>query len=300
MEIDSYNSFHYTAVGLIFAAILLNTFLIYFCLRIKTLTRDLKLIIAIAAAEYFVPIVVLIDYIYYCIHGERLIHISLGCQVLGFLTTVIYYFEILLNVFLAAERLCKVLEVRLPGFVYFVLYSNTLVFLFLLSYCTSQNLMIPATSELTCVLAVTTSILGSITYHYLLFGFFLGIVIISFCYYKLAKSITNLKNFIEIEAISNRHKRVDSVNPKYNSASIKIYIILILYTICMFGSIFFHLLESSLHYTWGKINQTILITNQVAQILFIIGILTNSTLLLTIHTGIRKEVTFFYRHMKCW
>ncbi|KAI9297776.1 hypothetical protein K502DRAFT_346706 [Neoconidiobolus thromboides FSU 785] len=275
-------------------------FLIYFALRIKPITRDLKLIIAVAAAEYFVPIVVLIDYIYYSVTKQRLIHITLGCQILGFLINAVYYFEVQLNVFLAAERLCKVLKIKLPKYIFLPLHINAISFILLILYCATQNLMAPASSDLICMLSVTDSIIGSITYHYLVLSFFIGVLIVSFCYYKLARNITYMKDFIQIEISSVPTSGKDNRISSLNSATIRLYIILVVYVVCMSGSVLFHLLESSLHYSWGELNQTIVIINQVGQILFVIGILANSSLLLILHTGIAKEVKMFYKSIKCW
>ncbi|KAI9291398.1 hypothetical protein K502DRAFT_368476 [Neoconidiobolus thromboides FSU 785] len=198
----SYNYFHYSIISLMFVTIILNTFLIYFCFRIKPMTKDLKLIVAVASVEYFAPLVLLIDFSYYLVTGQRLIHITLGCQILGFLVNILYYFEVQLSVFLAAERLHKIIKIKLPKYIFLPLHINAISFIALLLYCATQNLMTPASSDLMCMLSVMDSLISSITYHYLVLSFFFGVSIISFCYYKLARNVTNIKFFVQIEAAS--------------------------------------------------------------------------------------------------
>ncbi|KAI9296058.1 hypothetical protein K502DRAFT_364421 [Neoconidiobolus thromboides FSU 785] len=160
--------------------------------------------------------------------------------------------------------------------------------------------MTPASSDLMCMLSVMDSLISSITYHYLVLSFFFGVSIISFCYYKLARNVTNIKIFVQIEAASESTVIKNKKIPSLNSAAIRIYTILIVYVVCMSGSVFFLLLESSLHYMSKEVNQTIITMNQIVEILFVIGILANSSLLLILHTGISKEASVFYKSTKFW
>ncbi|KAI9294250.1 hypothetical protein K502DRAFT_366024 [Neoconidiobolus thromboides FSU 785] len=293
-DYDSLFSINYLIIGLAFLAVILNSFLIYICLHVKPLTKDLKLIIAVAMVEFCAPLVISLDYLYYFIEGIKLIDTKIGCQVLGFIITIAYYYEIQINVFLALERLCKISEIELPKYVYLIIHLNGLSFIGLGIYCVSQHLMVPSATQLVCMYPVLNSIVGAVTYFYLIFSFFFGIIIISYCYYKLARNITNMKKFVEIEMNCNSNRVKSSRNTKYNVVFIKLYTILAIYTTCMFGSFLFHLLDGVFHYVFGKVNGTILIMNQLAEILFLIGILANSSFFLILHTGIAKEVKKFY------
>ncbi|KAI9294241.1 hypothetical protein K502DRAFT_350197 [Neoconidiobolus thromboides FSU 785] len=295
-------SINYFIIALAFVAVFLNNFLIFICFKVKPLTKDLKLIIAVASVELFAPLVTSIDYLHYFIYGIKLIKINLGCQILGFIIGAAYYYEIQINVFLALERLCKVSEIKLSKYVYLAIHLNGLGFIGLGIYCVSQHLMIPSATELICEYPVVNSIIGSITYFYSIFSFFIGVIIITCCYYKLARSVTKMKEFVQLEMNSNSNINRPKCDKKssYNSVFIKLYTILAIYTTCMFGSFLFHLLGSILHNVYGEVNPTVLVMNQLAEITFLIGILANSSFFLILHTGIANEAKKFYANIKCW
>ncbi|KAI9294248.1 hypothetical protein K502DRAFT_263581 [Neoconidiobolus thromboides FSU 785] len=301
-DYDSLFSINYFIIALAFVAVFLNTFLIFFCFKVRPLGADLKLIIAVASVELCAPLVTSIDYLYYFIHGIKLIKTEMGCQVLGFIITGAYYYEVQINVFLALERLCKISEMKLSKYVYIIIHTNGLIYVGLAIYCVSQHLMIPSATELICMYPVVNSTIGLITYYYLIFSFLFGIMIITYCYYKLARNITKMKEFVQLEMNSNSNinRPKSDRKSRYNIVFIKLYTILAIYTTCMFGSFLFHLLDSILHFVYGKVNATILIMNQLAEILFLVGILANSSFFLMLHTGIANEVKKFYTKVRCW
>ncbi|KAI9294247.1 hypothetical protein K502DRAFT_366022 [Neoconidiobolus thromboides FSU 785] len=298
-DYDFLFSINYLIIALAFVVIFLNTFLIYFCFKVRPFSKDLKLIVAVASVELCAPLVTSIDYIYYFIYDIKLIKINLGCQVLGFIITSAYYYEIQLNVFLALERLCKISEIKLSKYVYMAIHLNGLGFIGLAIYNVSQHLMIPSATEIICVHPVVNSTIGFVTYYYLIFSFLFGIMIITYCYYKLARNITNRQKFVEIEINCNINRPKSNENHKFNIVFIKLYTILAIYTTCMFGSFSFHLIDSILHFVYGKVNATILIINQLGEILFLVGILANSIFFLMLHTGIANEVKKFCSNIKC-
>ncbi|KAI9294254.1 hypothetical protein K502DRAFT_350209 [Neoconidiobolus thromboides FSU 785] len=301
-ENDRLFNFNYFGKVLGILSVCINTFLILMCSRVKPkpLAKDLKLIMAIAFVEYLIPFTTLISRIHYYVVGINLIDIDLGCQILGFIVTCAYYYEIQINVFLALERLCVVSKIKISKYIYLSIHLNGLIFIGLATYSVTQHLMVPSATKLICVHSVLNSIIGPVTYFYLVFSFLLGIAIISYCYYKLAKNILDMDKFVELELNSNLNPSESNRRSKYKKIFIRLNTVLIVYTTCMFGSFLFHLLNGIFHYIYGHVNPVILIMNQLGEFLFFIGIIANSCFFLILHSGIANEVKKSYNRIKFW
>ncbi|KAI9294249.1 hypothetical protein K502DRAFT_350204 [Neoconidiobolus thromboides FSU 785] len=269
-------------IALIAITILLNAFLIYFICRVPCANSSNN------------------KYDLFCCKEGKLTRYWVGLPNPWFFTTAAYYYEIQLSVSLAIERICKVLDIKLSKYIRPVVHINGLIYTVLMILCGSQHLMEASSSKLICIYPVVYSIIGSIAYYYLLSTFTIGISVISYCYYRLAKDITDMKNFVEIKISPNPSKLKDDKLSSYKLISIKLYTILIIYSTCMFGSILLYFFAGIFQYVYGEVNVTILVMNQLAETLFLIGILANSGLLLVLHRGIANEAKKVYTYIKCW
>ncbi|KAI9297794.1 hypothetical protein K502DRAFT_362958 [Neoconidiobolus thromboides FSU 785] len=252
----------------------------------------------LASLGYLSPIAVLSDLIYYFINGKKMIQTQYGCTVYGFIVLFIYQYEIILSSLLSIERLSKIKKPYLFSYIYHAIVINLILFTILLIACAVTNSFALSSTKVSCLLDVVNNVLASITYHYSLLNCLIAIIILIYSYYCLASQISGLSEIISVESEYNFEATSGIRFTSLKNASLKVYLILVVYGICMLGSLICLFIESTLKYKYGDFFKQAKDLNSTASLLFIFGMIFNVLLILTLHTGITNEVKCFIQKVR--
>ncbi|KAI9297826.1 hypothetical protein K502DRAFT_339922 [Neoconidiobolus thromboides FSU 785] len=132
-------------------ALITNSLLIVFASKIPKKSKDIPLIIMIAAIEYFGPLPLIIDLIYSKFYDHGLIETRIGCNLSGTITSIVFFFEIALSAFLAIERLSLFVKLKTTKILFSYLAISCLIFISLLISSASIDGFTPTLSEFTCL-----------------------------------------------------------------------------------------------------------------------------------------------------
>ncbi|KAI9297787.1 hypothetical protein K502DRAFT_346717 [Neoconidiobolus thromboides FSU 785] len=289
----TFTPFYLAVICVTSICLLTNSFLIYFASKLSFKGLDIKLIILLASLEYLAPIAVLSDLIYYSINGHKLIENQYGCSFYGFIILFIYQYEIMLSSLLSMERLAKIKKSSLFKYTYWPVVANLIIFTILLVTCAITNSFAISSSKISCLLDVTNSILASVTYHYSLLSCFIGVGLLVYSYYCIANEISELREIMSIESDSTIEVCSSNRFVGLKKATIKVYLILSIYGACMLSSLVCLFFESALKYEYGDSFEQARDLNSTATLLFVFGMIFNTLLVLTLHTGISNEVKHF-------
>ncbi|KAI9297792.1 hypothetical protein K502DRAFT_346722 [Neoconidiobolus thromboides FSU 785] len=251
---------------------------------------------ALASLEFLAPVAVLSDLIYYIINNQKLIETQSGCNFYGFMILFVYQYEIMLSSLLSMERLSKIKKSVLFNYSYHLIIINLIIFAISLIGCASTNSFAISSAKVSCLLNATNSILASVTYHYSLLSCFIAVGLLVYSYYCIAAEISGFEEIMsaELEANSETSNRKWSTSLK--KASLKVYLILTIYGTCMLGSLISLFFESTLKYRYGDTFEQAEDLNSAATLLFVFGMISNTLLVLTLHTGIANEVKRFIQN----
>ncbi|KAI9294377.1 hypothetical protein K502DRAFT_365910 [Neoconidiobolus thromboides FSU 785] len=277
---------------------ILNSFLIYLASKIKPRTKDINFIIAICCIEYLLPVVGWANTINAWITKKKATDTVLGCQILGFVTMSIFFFEVMVNALLAIERYSHITKQNLLLFFSIPALIASVVFIVLISISAAQNLFVKAASDSLCMVIPNNSLLTAITFYFFILCMFLGLLTIFYCYLKLAIYTNNVTKFIEIDGSSSHSVRAITKKPwSIKWVKIRIYTTLIAYGVCTFTSLLCGLAESIHAYVFGIGGDVQFILNLLTVILYLLGALTNSMLLLFLHAGISRQSKIFFKNI---
>ncbi|KAI9297825.1 hypothetical protein K502DRAFT_346755 [Neoconidiobolus thromboides FSU 785] len=289
--------FHLILVLTTLVAFTVNSFLIAFASMILKKTKDIPLIIMIASIEYLGPLPIIIDLVYSKLYGYGLIETKAGCNLSGAMTSFVYFFEIVLSAFLAVERLSLFIKSRIVKVLFYYLAISCLLFMSLLVGSASTNGFIPTLTDFTCVLNITDSILSIFTYFYLMVTTTINLIIIIGCYHYITKKVNGTQEFVNLSSFGNEAFKYRS--KIFQNAVTKIYITLFLYGIAMICSTIFFLLQGIFLYPSVIQNKHYsTISYYTATLAFLIGIIMNSIVILTTHTGVAIESRKAFRSFK--
>ncbi|KAI9297789.1 hypothetical protein K502DRAFT_67100 [Neoconidiobolus thromboides FSU 785] len=293
----AFSPFYLATICVTSICLIINSFLIYFASRLPLKGLDIKLIILLASLEFLAPIAVLSDLIYYFINGHKLIENQHGCSFYGFIILFIYQYEIMLSSLLSMERLSKVKDSGLFDYAYRPVAINLIVFTSLLIACATTNTFAISSSKISCLLDVTNSILASVTYHYSLSSCSIGVGLLTYSYYCIASKIGELKGIMLTEFESGSEVVGGKRTKSLKRATVKVYLILTVYGTCMLGSLISLFFESTFKYKYGDSFKYAEDLDSAATLLFVFGMISNTLLVLTLHTGISNEARHFIRKM---
>ncbi|KAI9298218.1 hypothetical protein K502DRAFT_362645 [Neoconidiobolus thromboides FSU 785] len=274
--------------------VILNSFILAFALQIRPRTRDIIFIVTICCIEYLTPLIGWANIVYFYITGIKALNQVVGCQILGFLSVTVFYYEVILNLILAIERLSHITKQPYLKKLYIPIAIMALSFFALLVTSASQHLLIASASNAICLMSPTYSLTTAITYFHFLISMFISSIAIFVCYVKIAFITNQAKKFIKIniETITDS-SNISQVSQNLKWATIRLFSILAVYIICTLGSIILFSVETYFEFKYGfgtPIQKTL---NSTAIFLFLSGSVTNSLILLFLHTGIAKQRQIF-------
>ncbi|KAI9297786.1 hypothetical protein K502DRAFT_323080 [Neoconidiobolus thromboides FSU 785] len=220
-----------------------------------------------------------------------------GCTFYGFTILFIYQYEIVLSSLLSMQRLSKIKKSSLYSYAYRPIMVNLIVFTVLLIACAATNTFSVSAVKISCLLDATKSVLASITYHYSILSCLIGVGLLVYSYYCLANEITGLREIMTLESEPNLEVTSNNRSTGLKKATVKVYLILSIYGACMLGSLICLLFESTFKYNYGGSFKQSPNLISAATLLFVFGMISNTLLVLTLHTGIAKEGKHFIRKL---
>ncbi|KAI9294382.1 hypothetical protein K502DRAFT_365914 [Neoconidiobolus thromboides FSU 785] len=260
--------------------------LIYIVVKLRSYTRDLKLIILIASIELMFPLVSMSDIIPTIITNDDAINNPVLCQYLGFFTILLIFSQFIVSAFLAMERLKVVTKLNIIKYTIFPGILSLLFHICLSIYLAVNTEFKAQAAKLVCSIYPKTSVVSTIAFYHFIIISLMSLIIIILSYIKIAFYLTNLSQFIDLNITE---CNLDTTKNNKKRASLRIYYTLSLYSICMFLGLvsividtIFHLLESNgnLQFIFGTIATT----------LMTLGFFLNSVLVLATHTAINHEL----------
>ncbi|KAI9298217.1 hypothetical protein K502DRAFT_346376 [Neoconidiobolus thromboides FSU 785] len=290
------SGFSVVVIALIALLAILNGILLFLAIKVKPRTKDINFIIIICCLQFLIPIIGFSNMISYIGTDTYLLSKRLGCQISGFFTALVFFYQVITNLCLAVERLSHITKKDYLNYFYFPTFLASISFLLLLLVSASENLLIISASGIICMPSPTHGILPGMAFFLFLFCMVSSSIVIFYCYLKLAIYTNNLSSFIEIGPdsaykIKNDIKRGWSVK----WVSIRIFSILAVYGTCTFSSILCLVIEAyfEIKFGFGSVAQSNL--NMAAILLFIIGTIASLLLLLIIHSGISKQAKKIFK-----
>ncbi|KAI9296633.1 hypothetical protein K502DRAFT_347881 [Neoconidiobolus thromboides FSU 785] len=282
------DSIYIISVILAIIALIISTFLILFAYRIEHKGQDIQLILAIAFVEYIPLFILIVIFIFNKITGKEFIATNEGCTFSGFFVDLVLFFEIILNSILSLERYSKFSKSKWIKCIIILFLFNSFCFVTLLITCAIKHQFSTIPSGFVCLLNKRQHILAAFTFYFSQFNWLLGIVVILYCYSKISKEVIGSWKIIS----GTNYDPTTFVKKKsknYYKAFIKVHSVLIIYTICMFGTTLTSFLESVFSYFTESFIEKSGIMHSISVIFFAIGMVANSSIILFLHTGISNE-----------
>ncbi|KAI9292712.1 hypothetical protein K502DRAFT_351737 [Neoconidiobolus thromboides FSU 785] len=294
------NEITYLCSTIAFFSFIANILLIYLTTRIRPFSRDLQLIITIAIIELMSPLISLVDPILTTIRGDDSVNDPTLCQFFGFFTVLLVHSQIIVSTFLAMERVNKMFKWNysvkwfIPSMVSLIL---NLVLLIIL--CVKNELM-SQVAKLVCLVYPSQSLLSQITFYHFLISCVIHLAVIIYCYSKLAMITNKIPAFINLDPTGRNDKNVGFKTPwNRRSVSLKVYLVLALYSINMFFGNAMYLIDTILvayHSDNTKPQQFAIGTT--GSVLFTFGFFFNSVLVMTSHTGVNHQLKLLVKSVK--
>ncbi|KAI9297781.1 hypothetical protein K502DRAFT_346711 [Neoconidiobolus thromboides FSU 785] len=297
---QSFSALSIISMFLVAASAVINSFLIYFASRIKPITSDIVVVITLASIELVFPIVKITNIVYQVTTGVNIIHDSLGCQINGSFLNILYFLEIMFAFYLAHERLSKVRGKPITKYFNIPFFIIVLGFIILTIWVGSIGEMSPYPADLTCFADPYKSPVALITFLYFVVFCYIATILIVYCYLKLSREVLKAYDFVDLElrvaqgAVSDTKSR----SWNYRFASIKIYIIVAVYCSLMLISISFLTATPFVPKTNIELIKFRIYADVVTILFFLIGLTSNSVLLMLLHTGVNREMNAFFDRLR--
>ncbi|KAI9297780.1 hypothetical protein K502DRAFT_323076 [Neoconidiobolus thromboides FSU 785] len=155
-------------------------------------------------------------------------------------------------------------------------------------------------ADLTCFADPFKSTVATITFFYFIAACYYATISIVYCYYKLSREVLKAYDFVDLElrATNGTVNDTKSRSWNYKLASFKIYLTMAIYCSLMLISVTFLV---TIQYG-PKVTVSQIGFSKLADILtilfFLIGLTSNSVLLMMLHTGVNREMNSFISKFK--